>query len=400
MTIGIDIRVLARGTRTGIEEYVLNLLPRLLPLDKKIKYKLFYNAFKKVKLDYSWLKLPNVKLEEFRFPNRFLDFFTQTLKYPTIDKFLGKIDIFFSPHFLPISLSKKCKRVITFHDLSFEHHPQFFSSSRKIWHFLTFPKKQAMKADKIIADSQSTKEDLVKIYRIDPTKVEVVYLGISQDFKPINKNNHQFEKVKKVEYDFSNPETLKTLDDIKKEYQDKIDQILDEYKNQLEKVNNLEFGKAVNSQDELMKLSDVELMARVIYAEQATNLKGQNAVAWNIINKSKGNFRSVLTASKYSCLKGEGGNLQAFKPDVNSKGWENALQLAIEIQAGESNNIPNDIGDATEFRSKPYFDANSRKDGNVTYLKQKGPDKIIREYKVKNVKLIGGNVFFDFDYSK
>ena len=197
MTIGIDIRVLARGTRTGIEEYVLNLLPRLLPLDKKIKYKLFYNAFKKVKLDYSWLKLPNVKLEEFRFPNRFLDFFTQTLKNPTIDKFLGKIDIFFSPHFLPISLSKKCKRVITFHDLSFEHHPQFFSSSRKIWHFLTFPKKQAMKADKIIADSQSTKEDLVKIYRIDPTKVEVVYLGISQDFKPINKNNHQFEKVKK-----------------------------------------------------------------------------------------------------------------------------------------------------------------------------------------------------------
>ena len=125
MTIGIDIRVLAKGTRTGIEEYVLNLLPRLLPLDKKIKYKLFYNAFRKIKLDYPWLNLPNVELKESRIPNRFLDFFSQIFRRPTIDKFLGKIDIFFSPHFLPVSLPEDCKRVITFHDLSFCHHHQF-----------------------------------------------------------------------------------------------------------------------------------------------------------------------------------------------------------------------------------------------------------------------------------
>jgi len=209
MIIGIDIRVLAKGTRTGIEEYVLNLLPRLLLLDlptgeaglptgeagKKIKYKLFYNAFKKIKLDYSWLKFGNVELKEFRIPNRPLDFFSQTFKRPTVDKFLGKIDIFFSPHFLPISLPKKCKRVITFHDLSFEHHPQFFSSSRKLWHFLTFPKEQAKKAKKIITDSQSTKEDLIKIYKISPDKIKVIYLGIDKNFKPIKKDNPRFKRI-------------------------------------------------------------------------------------------------------------------------------------------------------------------------------------------------------------
>ena len=202
MTIGIDIRVLAKGTRTGIEEYVLNLLPRLLPLDKKIKYKLFYNAFRKIKLDYPWLNLPNVELCESKIPNRILDSCTQLFKWPKINKFLGppkgeagKIDIFFSPHFLPVSLPEDCKRVITFHDLSFCHHHQFFSPSRKLWHFLTFPKSQARKADKIITDSQSTKEDLVKIYKLNSDKIEAIYLGIGQDFKPLEINDPRFKKV-------------------------------------------------------------------------------------------------------------------------------------------------------------------------------------------------------------
>jgi len=196
LTIDIDIRVLAKGTRTRIEKYDLNHLPRLLSLEKKIKYKLFYNAFRKVKLNYSWLELPNVELKEFKYPNRALDSFIQLFKWPKIDRFLGNIDIFFSPHFLPVALPERCKRIITFHDLSFEHHSQLFSSSRKLWHFLTFPKSQAKKADKIIADSFSTKEDLIKIYKINPDKIEVIPLGISKSFKPIDKHDPQLEKVR------------------------------------------------------------------------------------------------------------------------------------------------------------------------------------------------------------
>ncbi len=196
MTIGIDIRVLAKGTKTGIEEYTSNLLSFLLPLDKQIKYKLFYNAFNKVKLDYPWLEFDNVELREFKFPNRFLDFLTLSLKRPTVDKFLGPIDIFFSPHFLPASVLKKSKRVITIHDLSFKHHSQFFSFSRKLWHFLTFPEKQVKKADRIITDSFSTKEDLVKIYGIEPERIDVIYLGIGPEFKPKIKNGPKLKEVK------------------------------------------------------------------------------------------------------------------------------------------------------------------------------------------------------------
>jgi len=118
------------------------------------------------------------------------------LKNPTIDKFLGPVDIFFSPHFLPVSLSKKSKRVITLHDLSFKHHSQFFSFSRKLWHLLTFPKTQVKKADRIITDSFSTKEDLIKIYGVEPEKIDVIYLGIGPEFKPKLKNGPKLKEVK------------------------------------------------------------------------------------------------------------------------------------------------------------------------------------------------------------
>ncbi len=196
MTIGIDIRVLARGTRTGIEEYTSNLLSFLLPLDKKVKYKLFYNAFKKVKLDYPWLKLSNVELKSFKLPNRLFFVLARYLNQPKIDELLKGIDLYFNPHFFVAPLSQECKKVMTFHDLSFKRYPEYFSRRKRLWQrFLMNASKEAKKADKIIAVSQSTKEDLVKIYKINPEKIKVVYSGISKDFKPFRGDNPRLKRV-------------------------------------------------------------------------------------------------------------------------------------------------------------------------------------------------------------
>ena len=46
MAIGIDIRVLGSDIKSGVEEYTENLLANLLPLDKNIKFKLFYSSFR------------------------------------------------------------------------------------------------------------------------------------------------------------------------------------------------------------------------------------------------------------------------------------------------------------------------------------------------------------------
>jgi len=187
MKIGIDIRILGRGRRTGVEDYTINLLSNLIPLDKSIEYRLFYNGLRKPKLDHSFLKEPNVKLFVYRFPNRILDLFLRFLRFPHLDKILD-VDVFFSPHFLLAPLLK-AKGVVVFYDLSFIRFPEFFSFKKLLWHKTIYPKNQAKKADKIIAISQSTKNDLINLYGIDAKKVKVIYPGIDEKFKEINKKD-------------------------------------------------------------------------------------------------------------------------------------------------------------------------------------------------------------------
>ncbi|MCK5491115.1 MAG: glycosyltransferase family 4 protein [Candidatus Pacebacteria bacterium] len=196
MIIGIDIRMLARGTRSGIEEYTINLLSNMLKLDNNIQFKLFYNGYKKVDLEYDFLKLSNVQLKEFKIPNRLLDFSFQYFGYPKVDKLLGGVDVFFSPHIFSSAVSKNCKTVTTFHDLSFENHREFYSASKNYWHFSMNPKKQARKSGKIIAVSNSTKEDLMKIYKINTKKIKVVYSGINS-LSSIEYSKSSISEIKK-----------------------------------------------------------------------------------------------------------------------------------------------------------------------------------------------------------
>lgn len=197
MIIGIDIRVLGKKRRTGVEDYTINLLSNLLPMDKSVQYRLFYNGFRKPDLNFSWLKLPNVKLKIWRFPNRIFDLFLRFLRFPKLDKILKGVDIFLSPHFLLTPVSKKTKIIVIFHDLSFIQFPEFFSLPKLLWHKFIYPKKQAQKADLIIAVSQSTKEDLIHFYKIEPEKIKFINEAVDRKFRAINKDDPKLLRVKK-----------------------------------------------------------------------------------------------------------------------------------------------------------------------------------------------------------
>lgn len=202
MKIGIDIRVLGKKRRTGVEDYTINLLSNLLSIDKLtysaaagIKYKLFYNGFRRPDLRYDFLKLPNIKLKKLRIPNRVLDLSLRFLKFPKIDKLLGGVDIFLSPHFLLVPVMKKTKTIVVFYDLSFVRFPEFFSFFKLLWHKFIYPQKQAQKADIIVAISESTKDDLLSIYGIREEKIKVIYPGIDEKFKPVEKDDSNLIRV-------------------------------------------------------------------------------------------------------------------------------------------------------------------------------------------------------------
>lgn len=208
MKIGVDVRCLAEGKRTGVEEYTLSLLAKLFEIDKENEYVLFFNAcpptlkFWQVKQknisDFSWMeKYPNVTLKVFHFPNKLLNLSLWYLRFPKLDKLIGGADIFFLPNLNFAAVSKKTKLVVTAHDLSFEMFPETFSLKRRLWHFFVNFRRLVLSADKVIAVSQSTKDDLMTRCGVQENKIAVISSGIGEQFRAMSRNDSELIRVQK-----------------------------------------------------------------------------------------------------------------------------------------------------------------------------------------------------------
>lgn len=186
MIIGIDARVLTEGSG-GIFMYALNLLEHLLPLAKKHRVKLFVNNFHRGQTEAlsRVTKFANVKLFRYRFPSKFLNASFKFRAWPKIDKLLGGCDVLFFPTMLYSAWSDETKAVLTMHDLSFEFYPQFFTARQRLWHNLVGPKELCGRAQKVIAVSESTRQDLLERYGLTPAKVKTIYSGADPLYRPI-----------------------------------------------------------------------------------------------------------------------------------------------------------------------------------------------------------------------
>lgn len=197
MRIGIDIRCLAEGKRTGVEEYTLALLRELFERDHDNEYVLFFNAWKERTPNLSWLApYPNVTVKTFRFPNKLLNLSLWYLSFPRLDTLLGGTDVFFLPNLNFAAVSRRTKLVVTAHDLSFELAPETFSWKQRLWHFLVHFRHLAKRADRIIAVSQSTKDDLMLEYGVPAEKITVVASGIDRRFRKMDRNDAELLRVK------------------------------------------------------------------------------------------------------------------------------------------------------------------------------------------------------------
>lgn len=76
------------------------------------------------------------------------------------------------------------KTVITIHDMAHIYYPEATEAQSLLYLTRELP-AAAHKATRIIADSQATKDDIVKHLQIPAGKVKVVYLGVDATFKPL-----------------------------------------------------------------------------------------------------------------------------------------------------------------------------------------------------------------------
>jgi len=77
------------------------------------------------------------------------------------------------------------KSLAVFHDLNFEHYPKDLPFSFRVYYRHFFP-KFARKAIRIATVSEFSKLDIIKLYGISPQKIDVVYDGANELYKPLS----------------------------------------------------------------------------------------------------------------------------------------------------------------------------------------------------------------------
>ncbi|MCX6224327.1 MAG: glycosyltransferase family 1 protein [Bacteroidia bacterium] len=95
-------------------------------------------------------------------------------------------------HEIPVNIHKTAiKTVVTIHDLIFKIHPATYSALDRIIYNLK-SKYACIHADRIIAISENTKNDIVKFYGIDPNKIDVIYQACNpMYYKVINQDENE-----------------------------------------------------------------------------------------------------------------------------------------------------------------------------------------------------------------
>ncbi|MBU1045151.1 MAG: glycosyltransferase family 4 protein [Candidatus Omnitrophica bacterium] len=177
MNIVIDALEANLNNKVGMGNYADNLIRALALIDQKNDYTLYVkNPANKDSL----VKQNNFKYKQLASP--LIRSFWSQCRIP-LELIRVKPDLLHVPtgHKVPFNCPQHT--VVTIHDLAFLKFPDYFKTSVK-WRCEQFTRHAVLKAEKIIAISESTKKDIIDYYKVDPKKVEVIYHGVEDDFKP------------------------------------------------------------------------------------------------------------------------------------------------------------------------------------------------------------------------
>ena len=177
MEIGFDASRLGVRQRTGTEHYSWELLRALGRLDRRRQYLLYCNRRPAALPPLP----PNYRLRPLAFPRLWthVRLSGEMLRHPP--------DVLFVPaHVLP--LWSPPRTVVTIHDLGYLHYPEAHPGGQRLYLRLS-TRWNAWRATHILADSEATRQDIIRHCRVPPARVTVVYLGVGPQFRPINDPN-------------------------------------------------------------------------------------------------------------------------------------------------------------------------------------------------------------------
>jgi len=184
MKIAINTRLLLKNKLEGIGWFTFETLKRITTQHPEHEFIFIFDRAYSDEFIFSNNITPIVIHPQARHPILYYIYFEYSV--PRILKKLNP-DLFLSPDGY-LSLSGKTKMLNVFHDLNFEHYPADLPFAERKYYRHFFP-KYAHKANRIATVSEYSKSDIVKQYGVSPDKIDVVYNGANENFKPLDENN-------------------------------------------------------------------------------------------------------------------------------------------------------------------------------------------------------------------
>jgi glycosyltransferase involved in cell wall biosynthesis len=133
----------------------------------------------------SGIRSPNFREVRTRLNERWWHRIWFRLRLPlTVEWAIGPIDVFHSPDFTLPPVRQGTRTIVTVHDLSFLRMPDCFEPSLLAYLVANVPRAVA-RADWVLADSESTRHDLIALLGAPADRVSVIYPGIEPRFRPI-----------------------------------------------------------------------------------------------------------------------------------------------------------------------------------------------------------------------
>jgi glycosyltransferase involved in cell wall biosynthesis len=160
----------------GIHNYIANLLRCLPEADPALRYTVFVGAGQP--------QMPGATIERSALPT--LRPVVRILWEQGVQPFAlrrARPDLLHSLAFVS-PVAAPCPAVVTVYDLSFKLTPDRFLPAQRLY-LSAFTAHSCRRARRVIAISESTKRDVVRVFGVPAEKVDVAYPGIDPVFRPL-----------------------------------------------------------------------------------------------------------------------------------------------------------------------------------------------------------------------
>ncbi|MCU1309726.1 MAG: mshA 5 [Candidatus Angelobacter sp.] len=174
MRIAFDLR---RIKNPGIGRYMKCLVEAVIEQEPQHEYLLILppDADGAISVDHRRATKLNSRLKYYSLQEQ--------LQLPAILR-RNKIGLFHSPHFM-MPLLRPCPCVVTIHDVIYLACKEDLASRIGRLYYHGMMSASVRVADRVITDSEFSKQEIVRRLHADPSKIEVIYPGVARQFQHI-----------------------------------------------------------------------------------------------------------------------------------------------------------------------------------------------------------------------